>query len=136
LLHGILTGKFGGIDDIPDERARTRHFSSRTRPMTRHGGDGAETETASALAGIRGICDEAGLPMAQVALAWLLEQPGVTTVIAGARNPAQIQSNAAAAALNLPTDVVTALNEVTQPLKQRLGPNPDMWENDANCRMR
>jgi myo-inositol catabolism protein IolS len=85
LQHGILTGKFATLADIPDERARTRHFAATHRTMVRHGGSGAEAETAAALATVRKICDDAGLPMAQVALAWLLKQPGVATVIAGAR---------------------------------------------------
>ncbi len=136
LQHGILTGKFATLADIPDERARTRHFAAARRPLARHGGPGAEAETAAALTAIRKVCEEAGLPMAQVALAWLLEQPGVTTVIAGARNPAQVYENAAAAALKLPADMVAALTQATEPLKAALGPNPDMWENEANKRMR
>ncbi|HQE92058.1 MAG TPA: aldo/keto reductase [Anaerolineae bacterium] len=136
LQHGILTGKFATLADIPDERARTRHFAAAHRSMARHGGPGAEAETAAALTAIREICNDAGLPMAQVALAWLLEQPGVATVIAGARNPAQVHANAEAAALKLPADMVAALTKATDPLKAALGPNPDMWQNDADSRMR
>lgn len=136
LLHGILTGKFATLNDIPDERARTRHFSSHTRSMTRHGGPGAEPETAAALARIREICDGAGLPMTNIALAWLLRQPAVTTVIAGARSPEQIKANVEAAELVLPDDVVTALNEATEPLKGALGANSDMWESEQNTRIR
>ena len=135
LMHGILTGKFETLEDIPDGRARTRHFSS-DRPMTRHGEAGAEAETAQALAAIRRICDDAGLPMVKVALAWLLERPGVTTVIAGARNPEQIRANAEAAALDLPADMVAALNKATEPLKAELGSNADMWETDEESRIR
>jgi aryl-alcohol dehydrogenase-like predicted oxidoreductase len=104
--------------------------------MTRHGGPGAEPETAAALAAIRRIFDDAGLPMAKVALAWLLKQPGIATVIAGARNPAQIHTNAAAAALDLSDDVVAALNAATEPLKIKLGPNADMWDVGPKCRIR
>jgi len=136
MLHGILTGKFATLDDIPDERARTRHFSSERRPMTRHGGPGAEQETAQAMTRIREICDEAGLSMAQVSLAWLLRQPAVATVIAGARSPEQIKSNAAAVALKLTDDVVTALNEATEPLRAAFGTNADMWDTGENCRIR
>lgn len=136
LQHGILTGKFATLDDIPDERARTRHFAATHRSMTRHGCPGAEAETAAALTAIRAICDAAGLPMAQVALAWLLAQPGVATVIAGARNPAQIHANAKAVSLKLPADVLAALTEATAPLKAALGANPDMWQSAANSRMR
>ena len=135
LMHGILTGKFETLEDIPDGRARTRHFSS-DRPMTRHGEAGAEAETAQALAAIRRICDDAGLPMVKVALAWLLKRPGVTTVIAGARNPEQIRANAEAAALDLPADMVAALNKATEPLKAKLGSNADMWETDEESRIR
>ena len=136
LLHGILTGKFATIDDIPDERARTRHFSSERRPMTRHGGPGAEAETAAALTRIREICTEADLPMTNVALAWVLAQPAVATVIAGARSPEQITANVKAAELQLPADVLTALNEATDPLKAAFGTNADMWESEQNTRIR
>ncbi len=136
LLHGILTGKFGTLEGIPDGRARTRHFASGSRSMTRHGGPGAEAETAQALDRIRQICEGAGMPMAQVALAWLLRQPAIATVIAGARSPEQIRANAQAAELVLSDDIVRALTEATEPLKARLGPNADMWESEANSRIR
>jgi aryl-alcohol dehydrogenase-like predicted oxidoreductase len=46
----------------------------------------------------------AGATPAEAALAWVVQQPGVTTVIPGARNPEQARQNAAAAALPLFTD--------------------------------
>jgi aryl-alcohol dehydrogenase-like predicted oxidoreductase len=41
----------------------------------------------------------AGATPAQAALRWVIQQPGVSTVIPGARNAAQAEQNAAAAAL-------------------------------------
>jgi aryl-alcohol dehydrogenase-like predicted oxidoreductase len=41
----------------------------------------------------------AGATMAQFALRWILDQPGVTVVIPGARNPQQVAGNIGAAAL-------------------------------------
>ncbi len=136
MLHGILTGKFATLDDIPDGRARTRHFSSTRRPMTRHGGPGAEAETAQALSRIREISAEVGVSMAQLSLAWVINKPAVATVIAGARSPEQIRSNAAAAALELSPDVLAALDEATEPLKAAFGANADLWQSDKNSRMR
>lgn len=136
LLHGILTGKFATLADIPDTRARTRHFSQTDRSMVRHGEPGVEKETAAALQAIRDISDAAGLPMEQVSLAWLLAQPSVATVIVGARNPAQILANAEAVSRKLPDDVLTALSAATEPLKAALGDNPDMWQGGANSRIR
>jgi aryl-alcohol dehydrogenase-like predicted oxidoreductase len=66
--------------------------------------------------------------MAKVALAWLLHQPGVTSVIFGARTPAQVTANVAAAQLPLSPDTLVALGHATDELKQALGPNADLWE--------
>jgi aryl-alcohol dehydrogenase-like predicted oxidoreductase len=136
LLHGVLADKYPSIAAVPENRGRTRHFSSLTHKQTRHGGPGAEEETQKALDKIREICNGAGLPMAQVALAWLLSRPGVATVIAGARNPEQIRANAAVADIKLTDDILSALDEATQPLKTKLGPNADMWDVGEKCRIR
>ena len=51
-----------------------------------------------AVARLRELVDP-GVSMAQFALRWVLDQPGVSTVIPGARNPEQARANASAAAL-------------------------------------
>ncbi|MBN2305162.1 MAG: aldo/keto reductase [Anaerolineae bacterium] len=135
LLHGLLTGKFTRLDDIPGGRARTRHFSS-DRPLTRHGEPGVEDDLIAALDTIRAISAEVGASMAQVALAWALHQPGLTSVIAGARHPDQVRQNAAAADLVLAPDVLAALDQATAAIKAALGPNLDMWQSGNNARTR
>jgi len=133
LAQGLLTGKFGSPDDVPAGRARTRHFS-KDRPQVRHGEAGCEAETFAAIEKIRHVCDEIHQPMAQVALAWLLHQPGVRSVIAGARTPDQIRQTAQAADLELSSETVSELTEATEPLKRILGPNPDMWQSESRFR--
>ena len=133
LAQGLLTGKFGSPDEVPAGRARTRHFS-KARPQVRHGEAGCEAETFAAIEKIRAMCAEIHRPMAQVALAWLLHQPGVTAVIAGARNPDQIRQTAQAADLELSPETVGELTEATEPLKRILGPNPDMWQSESRFR--
>jgi myo-inositol catabolism protein IolS len=133
LAQGLLTGKFGSPDEVPAGRARTRHFS-KARPQVRHGEAGCEAETFAAIEKIRHICDEIRQPMAQVALAWLLHQPGVTAVIAGARRPDQIRQTAQAANLELSPETVGELTEATEALKRILGPNPDMWQSESRLR--
>ena len=135
LLQGLLTGKFATAADVPDSRARTRHFSS-ARPHGRHGEPGQEAATFAALDRIRGVCERLGLPMAEVALAWLLAQPGVTSVLAGARHPGQIAENVKAADLELPAEALAALSTATEPLKVALGTNPDMWQTKEKSRIR
>jgi myo-inositol catabolism protein IolS len=133
LAQGLLTGKFGSPDEVPAGRARTRHFS-KARPQVRHGEAGCETETFAAIGKIRHTCDEIHQPMAQIALAWLLHQPGVTAVIAGARNPDQIRQTAQAADLELSPETLGELTGATEALKRILGPNPDMWQSESRLR--
>jgi aryl-alcohol dehydrogenase-like predicted oxidoreductase len=135
LMQGLLTGKFASPDEVPEGRARTRHFS-RERPGTRHGEPGCEGATFAAIDEIQELCDELGVPMAQVALAWVLAQPGVTSVLAGARHPEQIAETAQAAELNLAPEVLERLTRITEEVKRALGPHPDPWEAPADSRFR
>ena len=133
LAQGVLTGKFMSADGVPDGRARSRHFS-KDRPLARHREDGCETETFVAIRRIREACATAGLSMAQAALAWTLQQSGVTTVLADARKPLQIRENAEAAEIVLSPDVLRELTAATDEVKALLGPDPDQY--DSNSRYR
>jgi aryl-alcohol dehydrogenase-like predicted oxidoreductase len=72
--------------------------------------------------------------MAQVALAWVLGQRGVTSVLAGARHPEQIRENVQAAELVLPPEVMDELTAVTDALKSALGRNPDQYQGVSRFR--
>jgi myo-inositol catabolism protein IolS len=133
LVQGLLTGKFSSAGEVPEGRARIRLFSG-DRPQARHGGAGCETEVFAAIERIRHICLEIGEPMARVAVAWLLHQPGVMSVIAGARTPDQIQQTAQAADLELSPQIVSELAEASEEVKRILGPNPDMWQSESRFR--
>jgi len=133
LMEGLLTGKFASPEQVPPDRARTRHFACR-RPHTRHGELGAEAETFAAVEAVRSIAAEIGRPMSEVSLGWLLAQRGITSVIAGGRNAEQARANAAAADLTLPADIVNRLSRATDPLKRKLGPNADLLQGDPRVR--
>jgi len=127
LMQGLLAGRYHTADEVPPFRARTRHFSAE-RPQVRHGEPGAEEETFETVARIREIADGQGIPMAQLAIAWLLARPGVATVIAGAREPWQIEANVTAAETVLAPEAIAALAEATGPLMHKMGANADMWQ--------
>jgi aryl-alcohol dehydrogenase-like predicted oxidoreductase len=55
------------------------------------------------------------ISMAQVALAWLLAQPGITSVIVGPSRVEQLQDNLAAADLTLSADELSRLSAATEP---------------------
>ena len=133
LAQALLTGKYASPGDVPEGRSRTRHFS-KDRPYARHSEDDHETEVFAAIERVRQISKQISQPMANVAMAWLLHQPGVTSIIAGARTPDQIQRNVEAVDLELSPEIVIELNQVTDELKQTLGPNPDMWQSESRFR--
>ena len=133
LAQGLLTGKFDSPDDVPEGRARSRYFSG-DRPLARHGEAGAEKETFETLVKIKKICQKINIPMAQVALSWLLSRPGVASIIAGARNPEQVNINAKAGEVELSSEVLEQLILAGEELKRKLGSNPDMWESDSRIR--
>ncbi len=135
LLWGILTGKYQRIEDIPPKRARSRHFAS-SRGYGRHTEPGCEAETFEALAAIRRVAARVGAPMADLAVAWLLHRPAVTSVLAGIRNPEQAHANAKAASLKLDADTLAELDAATEPVKAALGKNPDLWQSEPNGRFR
>ena len=130
-----LFKKYKSAADVPDGRARSRHFGSQ-RPLTRHGEAGCEEETFNALAAIGDVCRRLERTMVDVALAWCLQQPGISCVIAGASSQEQVAQNVYSFDNPLPGDAVSELNEATAGLKHALGPNPDMWEGAEKSRFR
>lgn len=136
LLQGVLTDRYPTLDDVPPYQARTRHFSSRRSKLIRHGENGAEEETAQALAGIRQIAGEAGMTTAELAIKWALAEKGICCCLIGARKAAKLDANVRAMAGPLSPDIIRALNAVTQPLLEKLGDGFDYYESVANDRTR
>ena len=77
---------------------------------------------------MREVAAEAELTVREVAMLWVLAHDGVATTLAGSRNAAQAQSNAEVADKSLSTEHVERLELASAPLKEAMGPNPDMWQ--------
>ncbi|HZX10322.1 MAG TPA: aldo/keto reductase, partial [Acidobacteriota bacterium] len=130
---GLLTGKFKSIEEVPEDRQRTRHFSG-SRQEARHNEGGAEKETMEAVAQIRKISEDVGISMTSLSIAWLLSQPSVTSAIVGGRNAAQVKENALAADVELAPEIQERLSLATENLKKKMGQNLDMWESSSRIR--
>ena len=133
LAQGVLTGRYASADEVPDGLSRTRLFAS-TRPMAVHSDPGCEAEVFAALEQVRRIAEQAGASMAAVSLAWVRQQPGVTSLLVGARSPAELEQNLADQDLHLPDEVLAELAAVTEPVKDCLGGNLDMWMTPSRLR--
>jgi len=116
LASGLLSGRY-------DERTQFGADDHRTYNRNGEAFDVGETfsgvDFATGIAAVRRLAplvpDVA--TMAQFALRWIIDQPGVSVVIPGARNPAQAQANAAAAdLLPLPTGTLDMVNRIYEEL--------------------
>ena len=98
LASGLLSGRYthGTTFDASDHRTYNRHGAAFDVGETF---SGVDFDTGVDAAREFAVLLPAGLAPAQAALRWIIQQPGVTTVIPGARNPEQARQNAAAAGL-------------------------------------
>jgi len=105
LAQGLLTGKYKTLNDVP---ADSRAASDK---MNRFIGRWFNEATFEKLGRLRKIADELGIPMAQMALAWVLRQEGVSSALIGASRPEQVVQNAKASGTALDFDTLDAIDE-------------------------
>jgi voltage-dependent potassium channel beta subunit len=104
LAMGVLTGKYRSVEDVP---VGTRAASDDSHFLNWY----FRQSTLDAVASLQPVAEEAGVSLAQLALAWCLRAAGVTSVIAGARTPEQVDDNVAAAGVDIPQEVFDVAGE-------------------------
>lgn len=109
---GWLTGKY-----TRDERpsGATRLGENPDRGVEGYDRRAASQRTWDVVDVVGDIAAERGVPMAHVALSWLVDRPGVTSVILGARTEAQLVDNLGAAGLVLTDAERKRLDEASDP---------------------
>jgi len=106
VAQGVLTGKYLPGAPLPEG----------SRAADEKGGANAikdflRDDVLSSVQRLKPIADELGLTMAQLAVAWVLQNPNVSGAIVGASRPEQVASNAAAAGVRLSGDVLARIDE-------------------------
>jgi aryl-alcohol dehydrogenase-like predicted oxidoreductase len=105
LGQGLLTGKYrAGQAPPPGSRAAS---SSMNGSMDLVMSD----ERLAAVDRLRPIADEAGLSLAELALAWVLRRPEVASAITGASRPEQVYANVKASGIELTAETLTAIDQ-------------------------
>ena len=118
MAQGILTGKFGPDHKFVkgDHRTKNRLFKPETFKRVQQ-----------ALTRLRPIADQHNISLGQLALAWVIAQPG-TCAIAGARNAEQVLQNSKAAEVHLSALDLEEMDTVSRIVTDHLDDNPVMWE--------
>jgi aryl-alcohol dehydrogenase-like predicted oxidoreductase len=131
LAGGLLSGKYRRDRPGPEG---ARHLTDWNEPPVRD-----PDATYDVIEAAVDIGEAHGVSAAQVALAWLLGRPGVTSLVIGARTEEQLADNLAAADLELTADEVARLEELSRPpliyphwhqaktAVDRLGPADRAW---------
>jgi aryl-alcohol dehydrogenase-like predicted oxidoreductase len=68
---------------------------------------------------LKPIAESVGLTMAQLAIAWVLQNPNVSSAVVGATRPEQVRDNVKAAGVKLDADTMKAIDEVVDPITER-----------------
>jgi len=114
IAQGVLTGKYA-VGQQPPEGSRATDEKSGARFISRLLGD----EVLTAVAGLKPIAEQAGLSMAQLAVAWVLQNPNVSAAIVGASRPEQVKDNVKASGVRLEADLMKAIDAVLDPVAER-----------------
>jgi aryl-alcohol dehydrogenase-like predicted oxidoreductase len=107
LAGGLLSGKYRRGQTPPEG---SRQLTDWNEPPVRD-----EEQLYDIIDALVEIADGRGVSPAQVALAWLLGRPGVSTVVVGARTEEQLADNLGAASLRLEDAERTRLDELSLP---------------------
>jgi aryl-alcohol dehydrogenase-like predicted oxidoreductase len=107
LAGGLLSGKYRRDQDQPEG---TRFADGWAEPPISN-----EKRLFDIIETMVAVGDAHGVSAAQVALAWIVGRPGVTTAVIGARKEQQLDDNLAAANLELADDEIAAIEKVSRP---------------------
>ena len=107
IAQGVLTGKYQPGQALPPG----------SRATDEKGGAGMikrflRDDLLAAVAKLQPIADELGLTMAQLAVAWVLNNDNVAAAIVGASRPEQVKENVKAVGVTLPADILGRIDAV------------------------
>ncbi len=114
LCRGLLTGKFTGEETFP--KGDLRRVDPKFKPDR-------FKQYVKAVDDLKKLAAGYGKTVAQFALRWALQQPGLTTIIAGARTASQVEDNAGVAGWEISASDLRKVEEIlARNIKTPVGP--------------
>jgi aryl-alcohol dehydrogenase-like predicted oxidoreductase len=113
IAQGALTGKYLPGDAPPSGSRATDPSGSSF--ISRYLADGILRRVQQ----LRPVADEAGLSLAQLAIAWVLQNPNVSAAIVGATRPEQVRENVRASGVRLDRELMRRIDEILGPEIER-----------------
>src|SRR5690242_21377821 len=114
IAQGVLSGKYQPGQQ-PPEGSRAADEKGGADMIKRFMNDDVLTRVQN----LKPIADEAGLTMAQLAVAWVLQNPNVAAALVGASRPEQVAENVKAAGVKLEPELMTKIDDVLGDIVER-----------------
>ncbi|WP_212845297.1 aldo/keto reductase family protein [Catellatospora sp. IY07-71] len=114
MAQGVLTGKYQP-GQPPPAGSRATDEKSGAGFIARWLAEDVLTRVQQ----LRPLADQAGLTMGQLAIAWVLQNPNVSSAIIGASRPEQVRDNVKASGVKLDADLLKAIDEIVEPVTER-----------------
>ncbi|AQP52037.1 aldo/keto reductase family protein [Tessaracoccus flavescens] len=114
VAQGVLTGKYQPGQAAP-EGSRATDTKGGQNMISRFMNDDVLTRVQK----LRPIADELGLTMAQLAVAWVLQNQNVAAAIIGASRPEQISENVKASGVEIPAELMAKIDEALGDIVER-----------------
>jgi len=111
--QGVLTGKYLPGQPLPEGSRATD--STGANFIKRFMND----DVLERVQRLKPVAEQAGLSMAQLAVAWVLQNPNVSSAIVGASRPEQVHDNVKAAGVTLDAGIMKAIDEILDPVVER-----------------
>lgn len=106
LAQGLLTGKYRKGQAIPED---SRAADPRSNIYLK---DNLTEENLEKVEQLMKIAEEVGVSLPQLALAWILHQPGITSALIGASKPEQVEENVKAVEIDLSSEILDRIEEI------------------------
>ncbi|MGG7305737.1 aldo/keto reductase family protein [Curtobacterium sp. AB451] len=114
IAQGVLTGKYKPGQPLP-EGSRATDEKGGADMIKRFMRD----EVLEAVQRLQPVADQAGLTLAQLAIAWTLQNENVASAIVGASRPEQVTDNVKAAGVRLDADALAAIDQALGDIPER-----------------
>src|ERR1044072_5881617 len=114
IAQGVLTGKYE-VGRQPPAGSRATDEKSGANFISRLLAD----EVLTAVAQLKPLAEQAGLSMAQLAGAWVLQNSNASAAIIGASRPEQVRDNVKASGVRLEPDLMKAIDAALDPVAER-----------------
>lgn len=114
VAQGVLTGKYKPGQQ-PPAGSRATDEKGGANMIKRFMNDDVLTRVQ----GLAPVAEELGLSMAQLAVAWVLQNDNVAAALIGASRPEQVQENVKAAGVRIPAELMTRIDEVLGDVVER-----------------